>query len=143
MSGFLLDTNIVSELVRTEPDSRVIEWLDAIEESLICLSVLTLGEIRHGAASLAEGAKRNRIETWLEIDLPRRFVDRILPVDAKVADRWGWIRAESQKAGMTLPIVDSLLAATALDRNLVLVTRNVKDFANIGGLVVLNPWDRD
>jgi predicted nucleic acid-binding protein len=140
VSGFLLDTNCVSELVRVKPDPRVLEWMEAADETLLHLSVLTLGEIRKGLAALPQGKRRTRLEAWLEVDLRDRFFGRILPVDAAVADRWGLLAAQARRNGATLPIVDGLLAATALHHNLTMVSRNVCDFA-AAQVPVLNPWE--
>jgi predicted nucleic acid-binding protein len=140
MSGFLLDTNCISELVRVDPDRRVMEWMDAADESLLYLSVLTLGEIRKGLASLAQGKRRTRLETWLELELQARFARRILAIDAPVADRWGLLAAQARLKGATLPVIDGLLAATALHYNLTVVSRNAADFASTQ-TPVLNPWE--
>ena len=140
MSGFLLDTNCVSELVRVKPDPRVLAWMEAAEETLLHLSVLTLGEIPKGLAALPQGRRRTRSEAWLEVDLRARFSGRILPVVAAVADRWGLLAARARRDGATLPIVDGLLAATALHHNLTMVSRNVSDFA-AAQVPVLNPWE--
>ena len=140
MNGFLLDTNTVSELVSVKPNQRVIDWMDAADENRLFLSAMTLGEIRQGVAALPQSNKRTRLETWLEVDLQTRFAGRILAVDGAVADRWGWIMAQAQVKGMTLPVVDGLIAATALHHNLTAVTRNVSDFAVVG-LSVINPWE--
>src|ERR1035438_1773021 len=139
MSGFLLDTVCVSELVRVKPEPRVTEWMEATDEALLYLSVLTLGEIRKGLASLAQGKRRTQLETWLEVDLQARFSGRILPIDAQVADRWGQLAAHAKRKGTPLPIIDGLLAATALHHNLTVVTRNAGDFTN-AQVPVLNPW---
>jgi predicted nucleic acid-binding protein len=140
VSGFLLDTNCVSELVRVKPEPRVLEWMEAAEESLLHLSVLTLGEIRKGLAALPQGRRRTRLEAWLEVDLRARFSGRILPIDAAVADRWGLLAAQARRNGATLPIVEGLLAATAIHHNLTMVSRNVCDFA-AAQVPVLNPWE--
>ena len=125
MNGFLLDTNTVSELVRIQPDQQVMQWMEAAEESRLFLIVMTLGEIRQGVAALPVSGKRTRLESWLDVDLRSRFAGRILGVDREVSDRWGWIMAQARLNGLTLPVVDGLLAATALQHNLVVVTRNV------------------
>ena len=140
MSGFLLDTNCVSELVRVKPEPRVLEWMEAAEETLLHLSVLTLGDLRKRLAALPQGRRRTRLEAWLEVDLRGRFSGRILPVDAAVADRWGLLAARARRIGAPLPIVDGLLAATALHHNLTMVSRNVCDFA-AAQVPVLNPWE--
>ncbi len=138
MSGFLLDTNIISELVRPKPEPRVKAWVAATDEDLLYLSVLTLGEIRKGIASLKDASRRVRLETWLDSDLVLRFAGRILPVDQTVADRWGRLAAQAGPKS-PLPVIDGLLAATALHHNLTLVTRNTKDVARTG-VPLFNPW---
>jgi predicted nucleic acid-binding protein len=117
-----------------------LEWIEATEESLLYLSALTVGEIRRGIASISRGKRRARLETWLEVDLQTRFAGRILPVDWPVADRWGLIAAQAKQKGLSLPIVDGLLAATALHYNLTVVSRNLNDFR--AQVPVLNPWER-
>src|SRR5580658_25492 len=109
MSGFLLDTNCVSELVRTKPEPRVLDWMRVAEESLLYLSVLTLGEIRKGAAALPQSRRRTYLESWLESDLQVRFSGRILAIDNAVADRWGWLTAEAERKGKPLSAIDGLL----------------------------------
>lgn len=140
MSGFLLDTNCISELVRPKPAPRVITWMEAADEALLYLSVLTVGEIRKGLAGLSQGKRRAHLESWLEVELRARFTGRILAVDAAIADRWGVIAAEAKRKGKALAVIDSLLAATALHHNLTVVSRNVSDFANTH-VQVLNPWE--
>lgn len=139
MSGYLLDTNCISELVRVKPEPSVMMWVEATDEALLHLSVLTLGEIRKGLAGLPHGRRRTHLETWLEVELRARFAGRILPIDAAVADRWGLLAASAKGEGKTLSIIDGLLAATALHHNLAVVTRNVSDFASTQ-VQVLNPW---
>ncbi len=139
MSGFLLDTNVVSELVKPKPDGNVLRWVEETDESILFLSVLTLGEIRKGTASLRSGRRRGRLESWLQVELRERFRDRILPIDAAIADRWGAISATAAAKGRPVPVVDGLLAATALHHNLTLVTRNSSDVAGTG-VSTLDPW---
>lgn len=134
--SYLLDTNVIAELARREPEARVVAWFAEIPDSALHLSVLTLGEIRKGIERLGEARRRERLRVWLEQELPAWFEDRLLPVTAAVADRWGRLLAE---AGRPVPAVDSLLAATALHHELRLVTRNEKDF-RYPGLEVVNPW---
>ena len=138
MSGFLLDTNVISELVRSRPDSQVQSWIRHTEEELLYLSVLTLGEIRKGIDSLRDDSRRLRLESWLAGDLALRFAGRILPVDAPVADRWGRLTAAVGRS-TPLSVIDGLLAATALHHNLTLVTRNTRDVAATK-VPVINPW---
>jgi len=140
MSGFLLDTNCIFELVRPKPDRRVEAWMDAADETMLYLSVLTMGEIRKGAAGRASGKRRTHLETWLKVELPGRFSGRILPIDAAIADRWGFLAAEAKRKGKPLSIIDGLLAATALHHNLTVVSRNADDFNNTPAQF-LNPWE--
>ena len=140
MTGFLVDTNCISEVVRVKPEPRVLAWIEAADESLLYLSVLTLGEIRKGVAALPQSRRRSRLETWLEVELQARFSGRILPIDVAVADRWGLLAANAKASGKTLSTIDGLLAATAIHHNLTVVSRNVSDFTRVP-VQVLNPWE--
>ena len=140
MSGFLLDTNIPSELIRSRPDPRVGEWVYAQDETSIYLSVVTIGELRRGFVSLAASKRRSELELWFEGDLLPRFQYRILPVTHSIADRWGVLDAECMLRGTPLNTADGLIAATALQHGLTLVTRNVRDFTGLG-VELFNPWD--
>jgi predicted nucleic acid-binding protein len=139
MSGFLLDTNCISEIVRIRPEPRVMIWIDEADENLLYLSVLTLGEIRKGVAALPQGKRRSGLEAWLEVELQARFSGRILPINEPVADRWGLLAANAKANGTALSVVDGLLAATAIHHNLTIVSRNVTDFAPTE-VPVVNPW---
>ncbi|MGA9508246.1 MAG: type II toxin-antitoxin system VapC family toxin [Candidatus Sulfotelmatobacter sp.] len=140
MSGFLLDTNCISELVRPRPEPRVLRWIDAADESLLFLSVLTLGEIRKGIAGLPQSRRRTHLESWFELDLRSRFAGRTLSIDYAVADGWALLAAEARRKRTFLSAIDGLLAATALEHNLTIVSRNVDDFANTP-VPILNPWE--
>src|SRR5271157_376752 len=141
MSGFLLDTNVLSEFNRRgEPNRLVKQWLEAADTDSLYASVLTFGEIRLGVELLPPGKRRTQLEQWLDRDLPEWFEGRILPVDQSIADRWGLLRAQAQMKGQPLSVIDALLAATALQHNLTIVSRNVSDFS-IVGLAVVNPWE--
>lgn len=135
--SYLLDTNVISEVVQRKPDRRVITWLEDLPDEALFISVLTLGEIRSGVERLSDRKRREKLRLWLEHDLVEWFGGRVLAVDVPVADRWGRLLADE---GRPLPTIDSLLAATALHHELRLVTRNTKDF-NMQGLDVINPWE--
>ena len=139
MSGFLLDTNVLSELIKPTPDPRVVQWIEGTDEVTLFLSVLTLGEIRNGIARLRSGVRRGRLEAWLRVDLRGRFQDRILPISEAIADRWGAISAAAAAKGKPLSVIDGLLAATALHHDLMLATRNASDVVATG-VSILNPW---
>ena len=134
--SYLIDTNVLSELRRREPDAHVVRWMSERPATTLYLSVLTLGELRKGIDLLPSGVRKQRLLDWLEVDLPAFFAGRILPIDAPVADRWGRLMAQ---AARPVPAIDSLLAATALTHGLTLVTRNLKDFKH-ADLAVLDPW---
>lgn len=137
--SYLLDANCISEPTRDRPEPRVLSWLDAVDESQLYLSVLTLGEIRKGASALPESRRRSHLEVWLERQVKVRFSGRILPISDDIAERWGWLAAEAKTRGRSLPVIDGLLAATALHHNLVLVSRNITDFL-VTRVPILNPW---
>lgn len=134
--SYLIDTNVLSELRRKQLDPGVVEWFARHPARSLYLSVLTLGEIRKGIEGVADAVRRQTLLDWLETELPAFFAERLIPVDAAVADRWGRLIAH---AGRPLPAIDSLLAATALEHDLVLVTRNTEDFAGLP-VEVFNPW---
>lgn len=132
--SFLLDTNAVSE-IRRGGDPSVRAWVDAVDDSELHVSVMTLGEIRTGIDRLSDrdATQANVFARWLS-ELRARFADRILPVDTRVADQWGRLNAIA-----TRNAVDSLIAATAHVHGLTVVTRNTRDFDGCE-VAVLNPW---
>lgn len=133
---YLIDTNVISELVKATPNNEVYLWFNSIPNSDLYLSVLTLGEIRKGVSKIQDASKREKIRIWLEYDLPTWFNGRILSIDIDIANRWGVLQNQCNKP---LPTIDSLIAATALHFDLIMVTRNIQDF-QYPGLEVLNPW---
>jgi predicted nucleic acid-binding protein len=135
--SYLVDTCALSELIKPTPAPQVVEWFEATLSEALFVSALTLGEIRNGVEKLPSGRRRERMGTWLEIELPAWFDGRVLPVDASVANEWGRLRAQ---IASPLPAVDALIAATALRHRLAVVTRNVADFARTG-VPVVNPWN--
>jgi predicted nucleic acid-binding protein len=141
MSGFLIDTNVLSEYNRPGgPDAGVKRWLETTDRQSQHVSVITLAEIQKGIELLAEGKRRAQLEQWLKQDLEAWFSGRILPVDRQVAGRWASLVAQGARTGRHMPAVDSLIAATALAYDLAIVTRNTRDFAGIGATII-NPWE--
>ena len=134
--SYLIDTNVLSELRRKVPDPHVVDWLAHRPASTLYISVLTLGEIRKGIEGVNDEARKQSLIDWLETDLPAFFMGRVIGIDMNIADRWGRLVAV---AGRPLPAIDSLLAATALEHDLVLVTRNAKDFLSLP-VQIFNPW---
>lgn len=136
--SYLLDTNVISELVKQTPNPNVLHWMDSMDNDRFYISVITLGEIRKGVAGIPNPDRLEKISRWLEIELPAYFEGRILNIDVKVADSWG--RMQSQTKGIILPAIDGLIAATAYSHELTLVTRNIKDFKN-AKIALINPWE--
>lgn len=135
----LLDTNVLSEARRPTPDRGVLEWLDRLDEDRAFISVVSLAEIRRGVALMDKGRRRDALAEWLARDLPERFAGRILAVDEKTAFAWGDLMAEAKRRGIGLASMDGLLAAAALAHGLTLVTRNLKDFQELG-VPLFDPW---
>jgi predicted nucleic acid-binding protein len=136
---FLLDTNLVSEWIKPHPNAGVAAWLADVDEDRAYISVVTLAELRHGIERLAVGRRRNRLNEWLQNELPARFGDRIVPIDAAVADMWGRIVARRDGLGRPIGAMDALIAATSQVYELTLVTRNDFDFESSVDAIV-NPW---
>jgi predicted nucleic acid-binding protein len=137
--SFLLDTNVVSEWTKAQPNRGVLTWLADVDEDRTFLSVVTLAELRHGVERLPASKHRLRLDEWLRGALLMRFEARVLPVDAAVADEWGRIVSRCESRGKPISTMDAFVAATASVRALTLVTRNTKDF-EFALKAVLNPW---
>jgi predicted nucleic acid-binding protein len=140
MSGFLLDTNIPSEALRPVPSANVLAWLKSQSKELQFVSVVTIGELRRGITLLPPGPKREKLEQFIQIDIPLWFGTRILSITQSIAERWGVLDAMGQMRGTPINTADGMIAATALEHGLTVVTRNAKDFAPFG-VTVLNPWE--
>jgi toxin FitB len=140
VKGYLLDTNIPSEMTRPNPQASVSEWLDHADDDRLYLSVVSLGEVLKGVTMLSESKRRAQLQRWLDETLRPWFEGRILPVSQPIAERWGLLSGRCQLKGRPLKVADGFIAATALEHDLTLVTRNVKDFAGLG-VTVFNPWD--
>lgn len=137
---YLLDTCLISELVKKEPNPGVVNWLDEQDEQTLFLSVLNLGELQKGISKLTDGTKKDELQAWIGLDLVERFTGRILDIDLETALCWGRIQGEAERTGEKLPVMDSLIAATATAHGLVVVTRNVRDMERCG-VRVCNPWE--
>ncbi len=137
---YLLDTCVLSELVEKKPDQRVVEWISDIEESKFFVSALTMGEIHKGIEKMPNNGRRKMLLQWVDEDLQERFRGRIIPFDFQTAVVWGKMQAKAEMSGKTMPIIDGMIAATAITHSLAVATRNISDM-EAGGAVLVNPWD--
>jgi predicted nucleic acid-binding protein len=138
--GYLIDTNVISEFVKATPSANVLLWMRAARPETLFASVVTFGEIRLGIENMPVGKRRSDLENWLAVGLPGWFQSQLLPVTKEIADQWGRLTISAKRRGMMLSTTDGLIAATALEHGMTLVTRNVKDFVGLG-VSILNPWD--
>lgn len=137
----LLDTSVISELVKKSPHLPVLKWIGEQDEASLYLSVVTIGELEKGIARLPASARKAKLQSWVRRDLVERFGERLLAVDLQAATRWGTYSGESEKRGQPLPVIDSLIAATASVHGLAVATRNVEDFERCG-VACVNPWNQ-
>ena len=135
---YLLDTNVISETQKSKCDKNVKSFLDALNWEELYISVITVGEICYGIEKLPAGKKKHDLSIWLYTEMPRWFDGRIVVLDTEVLLEWGKLRA---RTGRTLPAADSLIAAAAIVHHMFLVTRNTKDFDDIEGINLINPWE--
>lgn len=140
--SILLDTNVLSEVQRPQPDARVLAWLDQVDEDQTFISVATVAEIAFGVGRLEAGRRKSALELWLDVDLSDRFGSRLLPLDRETALIWGELMAGARRAGRGLAVMDAWIAAAALRHGLTLATRNSKDFAGLG-VTLFDPWIAD
>jgi toxin FitB len=139
VNGYLLDTNVPSEFSRDRPEPSVVKWLKAQPVTTLFLSAITIGEIRRGLVVTPQG-RRADLEAWFHTDLLVWFRSRVLPVTHAIADRWGELDGQCQLKGRPLNTADGLIAATAVEHDLTLVTRNVRHFEDLG-VAIFNPWE--
>jgi predicted nucleic acid-binding protein len=139
VTGFLLDTNVPSELTRPQSDPHVENWLDAVDDEQLFLSVVSLGEMLKGLTVLPASKRRRELQQWIDERLRPWFDGRILPVTERVAERWGVLAGECHLKGRGISMADGLIVATALEHDLTVATRNVRDFVDLG-VEVFDPW---
>jgi predicted nucleic acid-binding protein len=137
--SFLLDTNVLSEWTKPRPDAGVVAWLTEADEDRLLISVVSLAELRHGIDRMVPGARRRRLNAWLSRELVDRFEDRIVTIDAAVAEAWGSVVARQEIIGQPIGPMDAFIAATAVVHGLTLVTRNAADFRSTVERII-DPW---
>jgi len=137
---YLLDTCVISELIKPKPEKSVAEWIKGINESFLFLSVLTLGEIHKGINKLPASKKRRTLERWVSEDLCQRFENQIITITMEIARVWGEMQGKAESKGDTIPVIDGFLSATAIAHDLTIVTRNTNDMEKTG-VSIYNPWE--
>ena len=138
--NYLLDTYVLSEFTRRQPNQSVIDWLDSIEEEKLFISVITVGEIQRGIERLPDSHRKTELLVWMNNGLLQRFAARMVVIDTPTMFMWGSLTARMEAAGQPMAVMDSLIAASAMQNNLILATRNVSDFLP-SGVQVINPWE--
>ncbi len=138
--NYLLDTCVISELIKPKPSSKLIKWLRSCQEESLFLSSLTIGEIQKGISKLPDSGKRKKFQNWLDSELTQRFDRRIIGIDFKVAQKWGEIQVLTEIAGIKMPVIDSLIASIGIVYDMAVVTRNTADMKN-SGVRLFNPWE--
>ncbi len=139
MSGFLLDTNALSEASKPQPDPGYQAWFKAVSDDRLFISCIALGEIQKGITLVSDKTQQATLQHYLTL-LTEAFRETTLSIDQQDCLLWGELLAHSQQRGLSAPVIDALLAAQALRRGLTLVTRNSKDFDSFAGLQILSPW---
>ncbi len=137
---YLLDTCVVSELIKKKPEKSITNWIKSKDETDFYLSVLTIGELQKGITKLNDSTKKQGLIEWVELDLIKRFEKRILHITDSVARKWGEIQGIAEKQGNKIPVVDCLIAATGITYGLRVITRNISDMET-SGVKLLNPWE--
>lgn len=138
--NYLLDTCVLSEFTRREPANNLIRWIDSIDEEKLFISVITVGEIQRGVERLPASPRKTNLLAWMNNGLIERFGQRILPLETATLLLWGALTARLEISGRPMSVMDSLIAATALQHNLILATRNAADFLPCG-VQITNPWE--
>ncbi len=136
---YLLDTCVISEMIRPQPDKNVISWMQSKSENSLYLSVLTFGEIEKSIEKAPDVTRKRRLKLWVEEDLKKRFESRIIPIDLNISVRWGEIQGAAELLGNPMPSIDGLIAVSGLVHNCIVVTRNISDMEH-SSAELLNPW---
>ena len=137
--NYLLDTNVISELIAREPNRKVVDWIDSLDPETVYLSVITIGELRKGIEKLASSRRKDQLAIWLASDLLLRFADKMVDITIDVMLVWGELTGRLERDGKPIAAIDSLIAASVLEGNYTLVTRNEDAFQHTG-VSIMNPW---
>lgn len=137
--NYLLDTCVISELVKKHPNTKVQSWITSIPEKSLFLSVFTIAEIHKGIQKLPDGTKKVTLLNWINKELRDRFEGRILDFTSICAEKWGYVQGNAEMNGQTLSVIDGFIAVTAIVNDLILVTRNINDM-EASGVDLFNPW---
>jgi predicted nucleic acid-binding protein len=138
----LLDTNVVSEMMRPTPDGRVLAWLDAQPDGDVWISAVTVGEIRLGLALLPAGRRKERLAQAFDLMVQTEFAEGCLPYDEPAAVEYAAIVARRRRGGKPISVEDAQIAAIARSAGMALATRNIADFQAIDRLELMNPWEK-
>ena len=138
---YLLDTCVLSEYVKKNPNSQVINWLDDQDETSLYVSILSIAKLKKGIIRIqnSQPNRYHKLWNWLQ-KLEQRFNSRIVPLDNNIINTWATICGQSEAKGNKLPIMDSLIAATAYQYDMIIVTRNITDFT-FSSIEVFSPWE--
>lgn len=136
---YLLDTCVISEIIKRQPDEHVVSWIQCQNEDSFYLSVLTFAEIEKGIEKASDATRKKNLQLWVDDDLKQRFESRIIPIDLRVAVKWGAIQGAAELLGKPMPTVDGLIAVSGLVHNCIVVTRNTSDMAQ-SSVELFNPW---
>ncbi|MEP7188298.1 MAG: PIN domain-containing protein, partial [Roseiflexaceae bacterium] len=126
--NYLLDTNVITELIARAPNQEVVDWIDSLVPETVYLSVITIGELRKGIEKLAPSRRKEELTIWLESDLLLRFADKVMNITVDVMLVWGELTGRLEREGNPIAAIDALIAASVLEGNYILVTRNESDF---------------
>ncbi len=139
---YLLDTCVISEVIKPQADKNVISWMKSQDEDSLYLSVLTFGEIEKGIEKAPKGIRKRKLQLWVEEDLKKRFEGRIVPINLDVSVKWGAIQGAAELLGKPMPAIDGLIAVSGLVHNCIVVTRNISDMEQ-STVELINPWGID
>jgi len=136
---YLLDTCVISEIMRPQPDKNVILWMQSQNEDNLYLSVLTFGEIEKGIEKAPNETKKRKLKLWVDEDLKKRFEGRIISIDLNISAKWGVIQGAAELLGRPMSTIDGLIAVSGLVHHCIVVTRNISDMEQ-SSAELLNPW---